>query len=147
VSDFLTKSERSARMSRIRSTNTGPERKIFHLIRRRRVYFARHARTLPGSPDIVFRRCRLAVFIDGDFCHGRNFEKWRSKVSAFWATKIGRNMERDRRARAELEARGWRVLSFWGKDIDRDPESCVERILAIRAAELRLSWQARVPCE
>src|SRR4029079_18300950 len=96
-------------MSRIRSTNTGTERAVFRLLRRRGVYFARHAKALPGSPDIVFRRCRMAVFIDGDFWHGRNFEEWRAKVSAFWVSKIERNMERDRLSRAELEARGWRV--------------------------------------
>jgi len=135
--DRLSTAQRSALMSRIRSTNTGTERTVFRLLRRRGVYFARHAKALPGSPDVVFRRCRLAVFIDGDFWHGRNFEEWRVKVSAFWVAKIERNMERDRRAKAELEAQGWRVLSFWSKDVDRDPESCVERILTTRAAELR----------
>jgi DNA mismatch endonuclease (patch repair protein) len=85
----------------------------------------------------VFRRCRLAVFIDGDFWHGRNFQEWRTKVSAFWVTKIEGNMERDRRAKADLEAQGWRVLNFWSKDVDKDPESCVERILTARTSRLR----------
>ena len=123
-------------MSRIRGTNTGPERAVFRLLRRERVYFARHARKLPGKPDIVFRRCRLAIFIDGDFWHGRNFEQWRATLQPFWITKIERNMERDRETDARLRAEGWRVMRIWAKDVNRDAERCIRRILAARTARL-----------
>lgn len=124
-------------MSRIHGTNTGTERTVFRLLRREGVYFARHAKSLPGSPDVVFRKCRLAVFIDGDFWHGRRFARWSGDLSPFWSVKIRKNMARDRRARARLRAEGWAVLKVWSKDVDRDPERYVRRILRARADRLR----------
>ena len=125
VADTLSKQERSALMSRIRGTNTGTERRVFSALRRYGVYFARHAKELPGKPDVVFRRVKLAVFIDGDFWHGRHYDDWKDGLTDFWRIKIEGNMVRDRRARAKLRAAGWSVLRFWSKDIDKDPESCV----------------------
>jgi DNA mismatch endonuclease (patch repair protein) len=130
--DFLTKKERSARMSRIRGTNTGPEREMFRMLRREGVYFARHARGLPGSPDIVFRRCRLAVFIDGDFWHGRRFRSWSTDLNDFWREKITRNISRDRRTARQLRIAGWQVLRFWAKDLERDPEATLRLVLRAR---------------
>src|SRR5688572_3148911 len=128
--DFLSKAERSARMSLIRGSNTGPEREIFRRLRSQGVYFARHARDLPGSPDVVFRRCRLAVFIDGDFWHGRKFRTWRAGLKPYWQEKIARNVRRDRRTREQLRALGWSVIRIWGDDAVRAPERCVRRLLA-----------------
>ena len=135
--DFLSKTERSARMSRIRGTNTGPERGMFRMLRREGVYFARHARGLPGSPDIVFRRCRLAVFIDGDFWHGRNFGRWRAGLTEYWRDKIAKNISRDRRVARRLRTQGWNVVRLWAKDLERDPESGLDMILSARRDLLR----------
>jgi DNA mismatch endonuclease (patch repair protein) len=132
MADQLSKEARSALMSRIKGKNTGTERTVFRLLRRRRVYFAAHAKELPGCPDVVFRKVRLAVFIDGDFWHGRRFDELRSKVSPFWVTKIGQNMSRDRRADRGLWAKGWSVLHLWSKDVDRYPELAIERIVRAR---------------
>jgi len=121
-------------MSRIRATNTGPERVIFTLLRRWHVYFARHAKHLPGNPDLVFRRCKLAVFVDGEFWHGQDFKRRRARLAPYWATKIARNMRRDKATRAQLRKTGWRVLSFWGRQVEKDPEGCVREILMVRDA-------------
>jgi DNA mismatch endonuclease (patch repair protein) len=69
-----------------------------------------HAKDLPGKPDIVFRRQRLAVFVDGDFWHGRDWEARRRKLAAghnasYWLAKIGYNRERDRRGTSRTTAR------------------------------------------
>ena len=132
MTDFLTKAERSARMCHIRGSNTGPERTMFRLLRWERVYFARHVRRLPGTPDVVFRRCRLAVFIDGDFWHGRRFLDWRSDLNGYWRQKIQGNIRRDRRTRDRLRALGWHVIRVWGADIRRNPERCVRKLLNAR---------------
>jgi len=116
-------------MSRIRGKNTGPEREMFRLLRRQGVYFARHGRELPGSPDIVFRKCRLAVFIDGDFWHGRKLSSWRKDLSAFWREKIEANVRRDNRDRRRLRSLDWDVVRIWGKDLARDPDACVRTVL------------------
>ena len=130
--DVMTKAQRSACMSRIRGANTGPERNMFRLLCREGVYFARHAREIPGRPDIVFRRCRLAVFIDGEFWHGRHMSEWRHKLSGFWREKIEGNRRRDRRVDRALRAQGWSVLHLWTEKVERDPEGCLRRVLRVR---------------
>src|SRR3990167_8656976 len=68
--DNLTKEQRRKNMQNIRSVGTNPERLIMRELRRRKIYFASHAESITGKPDIVFRRKRIAVFIDSDFWHG-----------------------------------------------------------------------------
>lgn len=120
---------RSAVMSRIHSKNTGPERSIFRELRRRGVYFSKHAKNLPGRPDICFRRIKLAVFIDGDFWHGWRFPLWRHKLSPNWRDKIESNRKRDRQNVRKLKRLGWKVLRIWEHQLESGPEKCVDRIL------------------
>jgi DNA mismatch endonuclease (patch repair protein) len=86
-----------------------------------------HARDLPGKPDIVFRRKRVAVFVDGDFWHGRHWEERRSKLASghnagYWLAKIGYNRDRDRHNTTLLETAGWRVIRLWETDVKRAPQ-------------------------
>lgn len=127
--DFLTKRERSALMSRIRGKNTGIERVVFALLRRSGLKFAKHAKVLPGCPDAVIHDAKLAVFVDGDFWHGRNFVRWRARVSPTWRLKIEMNMARDESKRRKLRRLGWRVVRVWGKDVARNPNKCLAKIL------------------
>jgi len=119
-------------MSRIKGKNTGPERIIFAQLRKHGVYFARHAKDLPGCPDIVFRRGKLAVFVDGDFWHGWRFPLWQHKLSENWRRKIAATRERDNRNFRKLRRLGWVVMRIWEHQIMRSPENCVERILSAR---------------
>lgn len=104
-------------MSAIRGKNTSPERVVFQFLRKQGIYFQRHYRRAPGCPDIALPRKKKAVFIDGDFWHGNDFEKRRKRLEDagqyFWIEKIERNMVRDMVNREELEARGWAVLQVW----------------------------------
>ena len=133
MGDVFTKERRSALMRRMRATNGVAECLIFELLRQRRRRFVRHASTLPGRPDVVFDRRRLAVFIDGDFFHGRGFERWKEKLSPFWLNKISGNIRRDKRLNRRLWKRGWSVLHLWTKDIERDPMRSVARILRVHS--------------
>lgn len=98
---------------------------------------------LPGCPDIVFTKGRVAVFCDGDFWHGRNLLRRLSKLaeghnSAYWTAKIQANSERDARNAEALCRRGWLVLRFWESDIIRDPEgiaSSVAEAVGVRRRE------------
>lgn len=119
-------------MSQIKGRNTSPERIIFSELRRRGVYFAGHVKDLSGRPDIVFRRAKLAVFLDGDFWHGWRFPLWQHKLSEKWRKKIAATRERDQRNFRKLHQDGWKVLRIWEHQIERSPEECVERILKIR---------------
>jgi DNA mismatch endonuclease, patch repair protein len=139
MSDRLTPEQRSSLMSRIRGKNTGTELTVFRLLRREGVYFGRHRKDLPGSPDVVLQHCRLAVFIDGDFWHGHYFNAWKDRVSTFWVVKIEANIRRDRKNRRRLRESGWTVLRLWSKDIDRDPHRAVMKILNKRNELLNLN--------
>lgn len=121
MADFLTKQERSALMSRIRSKNTTIEKKIIREIRASKIYFRTHDRSLPGCPDLVFRTKKIVVFLDGGFWHGYKFKKWGHKLKPFWRAKIVTNMRRDRKNRKALRANGWKVMKFWQHEIQRDP--------------------------
>jgi|KBSSwiStaDraftv2_1062776.scaffolds.fasta_scaffold499693_2 DNA mismatch endonuclease (patch repair protein) len=134
--DVLSKAKRSALMARMRPTNTVAERIAFDLLSAHGLSFAKHDKTLPGRPDIVFHRCRLAVFIDGDFWHGRRFEQWKEKLSPFWLEKISTNMRRDRRVDRRLWTSGWSVLHLWSKDVERDPERAIARVLRVHSKRL-----------
>lgn len=114
---------RSALMARIRSENTGPELLLARLLRRARRSFQTHQRDLPGRPDFVFRRPRVAVFVDGSFWHGWRFAQWRLKLSEKWEAKIEANIRRDRRNRSKLRRAGWIVVRIWEHQLEADPEA------------------------
>lgn len=93
--------------------------------------------SLPGKPDVVFARERLAVFVDGDFWHGRNLEERIKKLqrghnAPYWVAKIQRNVERDREHDAKLAAAGWQVLRLWEGDVLRDPAAAATTVLRAR---------------
>lgn len=95
-----------------------------------------HVPDLPGRPDIVFPRQQLAVFCDGDFWHGRDLQRRLEKLSrghnsAYWTTKIQRNVERDRQNTSALEAAGWKVIRFWETDVLRNPPRAADHIRAV----------------
>ena len=139
MADIMSKEKRSALMSRIRGQGTGIETSVMRELRRRRVYFASHARNLPGRPDIVFRNGKLAVFLDGDFWHGWRFPLWELKLQPFWRDKIATNRARDRRNFAKLRRQGWSVLRIWEHEIERDLDGQVDRILAVLAEQRQRS--------
>ena len=126
--DNLTPEQRSFTMSRIRSRDTKPELTIRRLVHARGLRFRTHQNGLPGRPDLVFVRARVALFVDGDFWHGWQFPRWRHKLGPYWRKKIEGNRYRDRRTSNRLRREGWLVIRIWEHDVERDAESCVDRI-------------------
>lgn len=127
--DIMSPETRSAVMARIKGKDTGPEKQMAAMLRRSRRRFETHARDLPGRPDFVFRRAKVALFVDGDFWHGWRFPAWRFKLSQKWETKIEGNRRRDRRNQAKLKRAGWTVIRVWEHQMKRDPEACLRRVL------------------
>tara|TARA_B100001964_G_C13787467_1_gene402970 strand:+ start:120 stop:530 length:411 start_codon:yes stop_codon:yes gene_type:complete len=131
--DNLTKEQRRKNMQNIRSKETTPEKIIFKELRRRRIYFARHVKKLPGSPDIVFRRKRIAVFIDSDFWHGHSKRFTMPKTNAdYWERKIMRNKARDIEVNRCLKKANWNVIRIWEYDVKKNTLKCINRILKER---------------
>lgn len=95
-----------------------------------------HTRSLPGNPDIVFPSQHLAVFVDGDFWHGRDWKNLRTKLERranpdYWMSKIAYNIARDQKNEERLRNLGWHVRRVWEKDILRDPAEQAQRIAAL----------------
>lgn len=139
MSDNLTPEQRSYCMSRVKGKNTGLERLVRSELHRRGLRFRKHVKDLPGKPDIVFSKAKVAVFIDGDFWHGYRFPSWEHKVSDFWKTKISKNRERDRKNHRKLRKMGWKVIRLWQHDLKRDFDGCIARIIsAVKEADSNL---------
>lgn len=120
---------------RNKSKNTVAELLLRKALWSRGLRYRLHVADLPGKPDIVFAKHRVAVFIDGDFWHGRNWGQLEKKLSAranaeYWIAKIQYNRNRDEEQTLALEAAGWTVVRFWETDIIRDVEEPVEMVVA-----------------
>jgi len=137
--DNLTKQQRKKTMQSIRSKNTKPERIIYGMLRKRGIKFSRHAKNLPGKPDICFRHDKVIVFIDSDYWHGHPTRFIMPATNRkYWKTKIENNRARDKRVNNELRKCGWRVLRFWDYDIKRDLGKVMKKIAVALDTDIRL---------
>lgn len=113
--DVLTKEQRYLNMSNIKGRDTKPEILIRRGLHARGLRFRLNVKTLPGSPDLVFPRHRVAVFIHGCFWHGHDCPMFHLPETRreFWYRKIVATKVRDAKAEEELFNMGWRVLTIW----------------------------------
>lgn len=129
---FYTTARQSEIMSRIRSKNSRAEvamRKVLWNFGHR---YRLHHKNLPGKPDIVFSKWKIAIFIDGDFWHGNDWENKRQRIKSnreFWIPKIERNIQRDREVDEQLAKMGWHCLRIWEREIKKDFGASVMRAL------------------
>ncbi|MBM2617041.1 very short patch repair endonuclease [Actinoplanes sp. LDG1-06] len=101
-------------MKRMPRERTAPEMKLRRELHRRGMRFRVNFRELPGRPDIVFTKARLAVFVDGCFWHMCPTHSTMPKNNGdWWREKLFRNVERDREKDAKLADRGWTVVHVW----------------------------------
>lgn len=118
-------------MSRVRSTgNQTTEKKLACLLRKAGLAGWRRHQPLPGHPDFVWPKVKVAVFVDGCFWHGHNCGKNvtpKTNVKA-WKDKIGRNQARDQRVARNLRQLGWKVIRIWECRLTKAPNRCVRRI-------------------
>ena len=128
--DNLTKEQRRKNMQHISSENTTPELMVTRELKRRKIYFAEHVKTIIGKPDIVFRRKKVIVFVDSDFWHGhpKRFIMPMTNYQ-YWSNKISRNKERDKQVTKELRLKGWKVIRLWEYDIKHNFEKSIKTIL------------------
>jgi DNA mismatch endonuclease, patch repair protein len=141
MTDRLTPERRSRLMAAVRSKNTQPEIMLRRALRLTGATGYRlHVKGLPGKPDIVFSRWRVAVFVDGAFWHGYPGRFKPEKATPYWKAKIEGNRVRDRKADSALEAAGWTVIRIWDFEIKKDLDAALSRTLsALRDAGWRQS--------
>lgn len=126
--DKLTPEQRSRLMSRVRSKDTDIERALRSALHRNGLRFRKHVSGLPGRPDIVFPKARLAVYVDGDFWHGYRFKTWKDKLPLYWQEKIEKNRKRDACNKRRLRSMGWTALRIWGHSIEKNLDGVVAAI-------------------
>jgi DNA mismatch endonuclease (patch repair protein) len=127
--DHLTLEQRSRAMKSVKLKDGSLEKIVQRELRAKGVRFRCHVHSLPGCPDIVFPKVRVAVFVDGDFWHGWRLSSWEHKLSKFWRDKLRANRRRDQRNFRRLRSRGWTVIRIWQHQLQRDKRACLNRIL------------------
>lgn len=118
-------------MSRIRCKDTKIEVALRKELWSRGLRYRKNVKTIPGKPDIAFIGKKVAVFCDSEFWHGYDWEYRKTDIKTnkdFWITKIERNIQRDLEVNQLLEEKGWVVLRFWGKEIQKDLQRCADTI-------------------
>ena len=131
-------------MSSIKSKDTRPELMLRRELWSRGLRYRVNVKILPGKPDIVFTRAKIAVFCDGDFWHGNNWairgmsslDEELTGYSEFWQDKIRRNIKRDKENTEMLQLNGWKVLRFWESEIKIDLELCADIIASLYYSEV-----------
>jgi DNA mismatch endonuclease, patch repair protein len=132
-------------MAAIRASNTKPELALRAALREAGATGYRiHMKALPGKPDIVFTRWRVAIFVDGAFWHGHPEHFHPERASDYWREKIARNQARDRAADQALSQDGWQVHRFWDFEIKASLDVCVETVLS---GLRRSGWPGECPAE
>lgn len=137
---FSTTEQRSQHMSKIRGKNTKPELAFRKALHAKGVRYRTFSKKIPGKPDLSSAKKKFAIFIDGEFWHGYNWDVQKDKIKSnreYWLPKIERNMQRDRQVNAQLQELGIKTFRFWSKDIKKDLDGCVQQVLDYLSEEKR----------
>ncbi|MBQ9968261.1 MAG: very short patch repair endonuclease [Oscillospiraceae bacterium] len=117
-----------ARMSRVRLKGGKAEQILAKALWKKGYRYRKNDKRLPGSPDIAILKHHIAVFVDGEFWHGQNWESRKSKLQRnreYWIEKIEENIARDRRNDQLLQDMGWTAIHFWEKEVLKRTVDCV----------------------
>lgn len=120
-------------MSKIRGKDTSIELVLRKALWRKGIRYRKNYKGLPGTPDIVITKYKIAIFCDSEFFHGKDWEVLRPRLEQgangdYWISKISRNIDRDKEKDERLLFLGWTVIHFWGKDILKNTEECIKVI-------------------
>jgi len=130
---FETTPKRSKTMSRIKSINTKPEVSLRKKLWAKGYRYRKNYKNLPGKPDIVFTKEKIAVFIDGEFWHGYNWAEKKKKIksnASYWIPKIEKNIKRDKEITKKLEDSGWDVIRLWGHEVNKNVDKNAGKIIS-----------------
>lgn len=96
--------------------------------------YRKNSGSIFGKPDFSFKKYKVAVFVDGEFWHGKDWEQRKVEIKGnreFWIAKIERNIRRDREVTGRLKVEGWTVLRFWSNDVVKNTTCCAEKVKEI----------------
>lgn len=133
MADVLTQEQRRKNMQSIRSKDTKIELILRHTLWQNGYRYRKNYSKLPGKPDIALTKYKIAIFCDGDFFHGKDWEVLKPRLAKgengeYWISKISKNKKRDDEVNKKLLFMGWTVVRFWGSKIEKEPDKCLKVI-------------------
>ena len=148
--DVLSEQQRRKTMQHIKGKDTKIEVQLRKALWAIGYRYRKNYDKLSGRPDIVLTKYKIAIFCDGEFFHGKDWEILRPKLAKgknpdYWIPKITRNRQRDEEVNKKLLFEGWTVIRFWGKDIQKNLDACVkaieEVIFEIKMEPEEIGWE------
>jgi putative nmeDIP very short patch repair endonuclease len=132
--DRLTPEQRKKCMQSNKSKGTKPELVLAKAMWALGLRYRKNSGSIFGKPDFSFKKYKVAVFVDGEFWHGKDWEQRKAKIKGnreFWIAKIERNIRRDMEVTGRLKAEGWTVLRFWSNDVVKNAGCHAEKVKEI----------------
>lgn len=129
--DKLTVEQRRKNMQAVRASGSKIENALAKALFAHGMRYRKNDKTVFGKPDLTFKKYKIAVFVDSEFWHGKDWDTRKFDIKSnldFWIPKIERNIERDKEVNEKLLTEGWQVLRFWGKEISKNLEKCIIKI-------------------
>lgn len=130
----MTEEQRSYNMSRIKGKDTSIERILSRALWRRGLRFRKNSSSVYGHPDISIKKYRIAIFCDGVFWHGYDWENRKNSIKShrdYWIPKIERNIEKDVEVNHVLHGMGYTVIRLWEHEIRKDADDAADMIMRI----------------
>ena len=132
--DKLTPEQRKKCMRANKSKGTKPELALAKAMWALGLRYRKNSGSIFGKPDFSFKKYKVAVFVDGEFWHGKDWEQRKAEIKGnreFWIAKIERNIRRDMEVTGRLKAEGWTVLRFWSNDVVKNAGCHAEKVKEI----------------
>ncbi|MFT3919197.1 very short patch repair endonuclease [Cloacibacterium sp.] len=129
--DVHTPEQRSKNMRAIKATETKDEVRLAKALWHLGYRYRKNDKSVFGKPDLTFKNHKVAIFVDSEFFHGKDWETQKFRIKSnqeFWHKKIGRNIERDKEVNEYLTNNGWTILRFWSKEVKNNLWECINRI-------------------
>lgn len=129
--DVLTPEQRRKNMQAIKSKKTKIEELLAKVLWAKGYRYRRNNKSVFGKPDFTFKKYKIAIFCDSEYFHGKDWENQKNRIKTnteFWYNKIEANIIRDNNVNEMLVRKGWKVIRFWGEDIKKNVDFCVNEI-------------------
>lgn len=129
--DTFSKEIRSKIMRAIKSKDTKEEILLSKALWRKGYRYRKNNRKIFGTPDLTFKKSKIAIFVDGEFFHGFNWEERKYQIKSnreYWIPKIERNIERDKKVNQFLIENNWKVIRFWSSFVKKNLQDCISII-------------------
>lgn len=129
--DKLTPEQRKRNMQAVKSSGSKIEKRLATALFALGLRYRKNDKSVFGKPDLTFKKYKIAIFVDSEFWHGKDWEnrKYDHKSNEkFWYLKIERNIARDNEVNNRLNLEGWKVLRFWGEEVNKNLDDCIEKV-------------------